>query len=174
MVFSFFKQIVEGMCKLQEHEIIHRDIKPENILLDETQKVIKIADFGQAVEYSLMKTLDQGTPLYMAPEVLNPTRSKSLRDKRIDVWSVGLVLCEMLLGKNIFEDDIKLNNIVDASTFREYIEKRKIIGFEKPIFPEEFEPFWTNIRKRMLEYNIEDRIYFHSLMVDLIVYEKEI
>lgn len=67
VVFSLFQQLLDGMINLQQHDIVHRDIKPSNILLDETEKIIKIADFGQAIDYSLMETLDQGTPLYMAP-----------------------------------------------------------------------------------------------------------
>lgn len=50
-----------------------------------------------------MKTLRQGTPLYMAPEQLNPRGPYPIRDRRSDVWSFGLVLYEMLVGTHLFE-----------------------------------------------------------------------
>ena len=103
VAFDFFKQMLDGIFTLHKNDIIHRDIKPQNILLDSTKKIIKIADFGQAVFASVMKTLRQGTPLYMAPEQLNPRGPYPIRDIRSDVWSFGLVLYEMLVGTHLFE-----------------------------------------------------------------------
>jgi serine/threonine protein kinase len=80
---------------------MHRDLKPDNILLGDKGS-IKICDFGLAREAGtdLRKTGKQGTPLYAAPEVYLNKEEKY--DERIDVWSCGLILYEMLKGKTAF------------------------------------------------------------------------
>ena len=68
----YFKQIAEGLQYLRSHNVVHRDLKLHNILLSEDRRTLKIADFGFAKvikDESLVETLC-GTPLYMAPEIL--------------------------------------------------------------------------------------------------------
>jgi serine/threonine protein kinase len=70
---NFIRQILEGLNYLHLHNVIHRDLKLGNILLDSSQKAIKITDFGLAkvVEDSIsMKRSFVGTPYYMAPEII--------------------------------------------------------------------------------------------------------
>jgi serine/threonine-protein kinase len=80
------------------HSIIHRDIKPENILLSKNGR-LKVADFGLSLSeggWSFRKRKSRaGTPLYMSPEQI---RGKPL-DIRTDIYSLGLVLYELLTGQ---------------------------------------------------------------------------
>jgi serine/threonine-protein kinase len=80
------------------HSIIHRDIKPENILLSR-QGTLKVADFGLSVSenfWGLRSVKSRaGTPLYMSPEQI---RGKQL-DVRTDIFSLGLVIYELLTGR---------------------------------------------------------------------------
>jgi len=95
-------QLARGLSEAHEHSIIHRDIKPSNVIITR-QNVAKIVDFGLArVASSAATTLTAGpvgTLAYMSPEQV---RSEPL-DKRTDIWSLGVVMAEMLTGKHPFE-----------------------------------------------------------------------
>ncbi|GIL66257.1 hypothetical protein Vafri_19869 [Volvox africanus] len=96
------RQLAEGLKVLRQHNVIHRDLKPQNLLLSDTgpSPTLKIADFGFARSLQpagLAETLC-GSPLYMAPEVLQLHRY----DAKADLWSVGTILFELLTGKPPF------------------------------------------------------------------------
>ena len=79
--------------------IIHRDIKPANILKGKDQW--KIADFGFAIksELEIKSRYNVGTPLYMPPEAL----VNNLYSNKSDIFSVGILLFEMLMGSTPWE-----------------------------------------------------------------------
>lgn len=89
------RHVISALSYLHGQKIIHRDIKPENILYTNTKPDVtfSLADFGLSKEKNFSTTW-VGTPLYMAPEVYCGTQ----QDFGVDIWSLGVVIYEMLTG----------------------------------------------------------------------------
>jgi eukaryotic-like serine/threonine-protein kinase len=95
------RQIAQGLREAHLRKIVHRDIKPSNVMITPTG-AIKIVDFGLArviSAESATMTGVTGTVKYMSPEQAMGRRI----DQRTDIWSLGVVLEEMLTGGNPFE-----------------------------------------------------------------------
>ena len=96
--FHYFIQVVSAIHFLHINGYAHRDIKPENILLDKNGQV-KLCDFGWCVNVSKGERITFcGTYEYMAPEMIND----EYYDMGIDIWSLGVLLYEMIHGYSPF------------------------------------------------------------------------
>jgi eukaryotic-like serine/threonine-protein kinase len=98
------EQVAEGLGYAHEHGVVHRDIKPSNIMLLSHDKV-KIMDFGiarmRASDHKTSTGLVLGTPKYMSPEQV----SGHPVDHRSDIFSLGVVLYEMLTHTKLFDGE---------------------------------------------------------------------
>lgn len=101
---NFTNQIIEGIKHAHDTKIVHRDIKPQNILVDKN-KTLKILDFGiaKALSETTMTQTNHvlGTVQYLSPE---QARGEST-DNGTDIYSIGVVLFEMLTGKPPFSGE---------------------------------------------------------------------
>ena len=93
-------QVCEGLKHLHNRGIIHRDIKAENILFGEDDHVM-ITDFGFCASSSTRRKTKCGTLDYMAPEIMN----LGGYDHKVDIWAVGILMYELLVGKTPFEEE---------------------------------------------------------------------
>ena len=123
---KYLKQLACGLKYLLSNNILHRDLKPQNILLTNGYD-IKLTDFGFAriINKNEMINTLCGSPMYMAPEIIN----KRDYDIKSDLWSVGIIMYEMLYGgvpyrvNNFIELIKKINQ--EQITFDEKIETTK-------------------------------------------------
>ena len=101
---ELISQVCDGLSKAHKADIVHRDIKPENIMIDEDGRV-RILDFGLAKLKNVSKLTQTATTLgtlnYISPEQLQGLEV----DARSDIWSVGVVLYEMITGQLPFKGD---------------------------------------------------------------------
>ena len=101
---SIAKQVCEGLAEAHSLGIVHRDLKPQNIMVDEAGNA-KIMDFGIARSLKVKGITGAGvmigTPEYMSPEQVE---GKDV-DQRSDIYSLGIILYEMVTGRVPFEGD---------------------------------------------------------------------
>ena len=157
---DWLKQIAEGLHAAHEAGVVHRDIKPANIMIT-SKGLIKIMDFGLAKLLENESELTQanstiGTIVYMSPEQANGEEI----DQRTDIWSVGVILYELLTGRRPFEGEF-LGAVLYAIMHGE-IKPPSLIKSDTPNDLE-------TIVERCLQRNQDDRYSsIDSLITDLI------
>lgn len=161
-IISIFKNILEGIKGLHQIRgndenkgIIHRDLKPENIIVNGEK--VKILDYGisKVIDYTALTSTGNflGSPLYSSPEQI--TDSKNI-DKRSDLYTLGIILYEMLTSKVPYE----FNNLP------ELIDK---IKNESPIPPRKHFAAITNKFENIIFKLLEKNPYQRYLNIDELI-----
>lgn len=152
-------QVAQSLAEAHGKEIVHRDLKPENIFLvtvGDNPDFVKVLDFGVAKlrdHKSEQGTLTQagsifGTPRYMSPEQC----SAQPVDHRSDIYALGVILYEMVVGQAPFASDQALALLL--AHVNEIPVRPGIAAFERQVVPEEVD----NLIMKLLEKAPADRV----------------
>ena len=151
MVASIMKDVISATYYLHHMipPIVHRDIKPENVLLAEGN-VAKLTDFGWSnyMEGFYKRTTICGTPIYLAPEIINNTG----HDEKIDIWCIGVLMFELLTGLPPWEGD-------DITTLKHNISRLKI-NWQKNMDNDA-----KDLIRKILRYIPEERISLRNMLM---------
>lgn len=142
---KLFAQLVSGVDYMHAKGLVHRDLKLENLLLDKHKNVI-ISDFGFVNSYSrdrgdMMKT-SCGSPCYAAPELV--LSQAPYEGKKVDIWSLGVILYAMLAGYLPFDDDPENEDGSDIMRLYHYICRTPLT------FPEYILPLPRDLLRRII------------------------
>lgn len=153
----YLNQLKNALYYLNINNIIHRDLKPQNILLTKEKNknnevIVKLADFGFSRYFNKQQTslnnCDDmeaticGTPMYMAPELLIDGKY----NKRADLWSYGVIMYELLYGKNPYNYPKNITHLMH------------LIKQQKINYCDGFSNDCTTLIKSLLAINPNDRI----------------
>ena len=157
----FFIKIVRSLAKalkvLYENNVIHRDIKPNNIFIKkkdnnniqcfEDNCIIKLGDFGSSIKKEENDSIQIGTVLYLAPEIIKNIKY----DEKIDLWSLGITLYHLYFGHSPYGSDYNLDLIEDVIYSNNFIYKFSGI------------PTLDILFKKLLEIEPKDRMSHEEL-----------
>ena len=161
--YSIISQIFSALTycvSLPKDPVIHRDLKPENILFHDG--IVKVCDFGLArtvkdPEKPEFLTGGKGSPIYMAPEVLQKNRYFS----NCDIWSLGIILYECLVGRVPW---VGWEKWYEVEQLKKYIDDWELE--EDPAFKSlSVDNLLKTILRRTLVKNPMKRARFHELAV---------
>ncbi|KAH8392646.1 hypothetical protein KR200_004604 [Drosophila serrata] len=165
-------KILRGIKYIHSAGVLHRDLKPGNIAINQNLEV-RILDFGMARVLAQDMTDYVGTVWYRAPELLFCWKQYT---KAIDMWSVGCILAELLMGRALFPSTHFLNqlelvlnfmgapskefiNRIEDNSARQYVERypyREVLSFRQR-FPH-IDPVAVDLLEKMLEMIPDRRI----------------
>ncbi|CAD8107479.1 unnamed protein product [Paramecium primaurelia] len=158
-ILQFLRQIICGYIELQKFNIIHRDLKPENLLIkyEGRNKIIKIIDFGVSKmnqTKGLANTI-AGTPIYSAPEVLEPT-GKGYTNK-CDIYSLGVMLYYFVFKSQYYN----AYSLEELKSYQKKLQLKPFTCTQKSIF--------NYLIEKMLLYDPEKRITWEELQVEVMI-----
>jgi serine/threonine protein kinase len=170
---------VDGMIHVNEKaDVMHSDIKPDNIFIDKKTGDIKIGDFGLS-DKNKEKKLEGGSPVYMAPEVIRNRNildsQKTMVDKSSDIWSGGVVIDEIMSGKNYVhttetESDIKDvmdNKEKSGENIKQAVKETKLVDDKGNVIREEKKvddpSAMGKALNKMMKFDKNDRMKFSEL-----------
>ena len=149
-VASIIKDVISATYFLHHMNppIVHRDIKPENVLLA-SGMVAKLTDFGWSnyMDDGYKRTTVCGTPVYLAPEMVNKTG----HDEKVDIWCIGILLFELMTGIQPWSGN-------DIQTVKYNINRLKIN------WPKNMNRTAADLISKILRFNPEERISLRNML----------
>ena len=149
-VASIIKDVISATYFLHHMNppIIHRDIKPENVLLNSSMQA-KLTDFGWSnyMDGMYKRTTVCGTPIYLAPEMINKTG----HDEKVDIWCIGILLFELITGLQPWSGN-------DLQTVKYNINRLQLN------WPKNIDRVAADLIIKILKYKPEERISLRNML----------
>lgn len=118
-VLDFMLQLIEAVEYAHSKGVYHRDIKPENILIASDGSV-RLADWGLATTIRINSEFGVGSERYMAPELFDQKNIDSYDAEKVDIWSIGICLLNILFARNPFTSACQKDKLfLDFASSRE-------------------------------------------------------
>lgn len=156
----YYKQLIDGVCYMHDRGIAHMDLKLENIMIDFTNKKVKIIDFGQSKVFHDTLHINSiifekglyGSLPCIAPEEFNI--DKEYNPEKVDVWACGIILYEIIYNK------IPWKEATENDTRYNYYLKCLNLNRIDMILPN---TIFKNSLLKMLEPNPEKRCFLNNV-----------
>ena len=166
-IYDILIELLLGLYSLNEKGYMHEDIKTENILLkketigEQTYEIAKLSEpgFSRKLDRKIGSKTSLGTPYYLSPEIAN---NEVKYDFNCDIWSLGVVLFEMLTNKLPWYKE-KIN-------YEEYL--KLVINTKKEPFPEDLDEKLKFLIQIMLRRDPERRATLKEIITLDFIYEK--
>lgn len=158
-------QLFRSLEYIHSLGICHRDIKPQNLLVDSKKGVLKLCDFGSA------KILIPGKPnvsyissrFYRAPELIFGAQDYTTK---IDIWSAGCVMAELMLGKLMFPGDSGVDQLVEIIKVLGTPSRDQIRSMNPNYIEHKFPQIKAQLFSRVFKRNSEDAIDLISKILE--------
>jgi serine/threonine protein kinase len=152
-------EVLEALAYSHSREVIHRDVKPQNVLIG-THGQVRLIDYGIAKAAdprnpSTVVTNLKGTPVYISPEAY---KGKKL-DGRADIWSVGVMLFELVIGRKPWEDDkSEPNEMVRLRRLSDLVMDAPLPELPKELVPDDLAAVITKMLMKDRDDRYEDAL----------------
>ena len=179
LVKLYSYQLLRGLAYVHHRGIMHRDVKPLNLLVDPTCHILKICDFGSSKKYKD----DENSVTYMtsryyrAPELMMGNKHY---DQKIDIWSAGCVIAELVLGQPLFLGKNHKSQLLEIVKLLGTPNEQEVLAMNpdhknkrlpklqgaglKNLLPDDIEPSLLKLIGQMLEYDPAKRLGLYQAM----------
>ena len=151
---TILKNLLKLIRDFHNYGFSHRDLKPENILIDMNNNLF-LTDFGFTCKYNCCKSFNSGTLKYAPPEILKYKDLKISDWRKIDIWSLGIIIYTLFISKFPWSEPTK-----KCDFYKYYTKNNEKFSYFKKIFSNRFtniDEKYAYILSKILVVSIDER-----------------